>query len=59
MLLLTRKPGQSIELDLTNIDPEMSVGELMANGSIEVHVVGVEGSQVKLGIETRPGGARR
>ncbi len=59
MLLLTRKPGQSIELDLANIDPEMSVGELLNNGSIELHVVGVEGSKVKLGIETRPGGARR
>ncbi len=59
MLLLTRKPGQSIELDLANIDPEMSVGELLANGSIEVHVVGVEGSKVQLGILTRPGGARR
>ncbi len=59
MLLLTRKPGQSIELDLANIDPEMSAGELLANGSIELHVVGVEGSKVKLGIETRPGGARR
>ena len=59
MLLLTRKPGQSIELDLANIDPEMSVGELMANGSIEVHVVGVEGSKVQLGIKTRPAGARR
>ncbi|MEE9596762.1 MAG: carbon storage regulator [Acidiferrobacterales bacterium] len=59
MLLLTRKPGQSIELDLANIDPEMSVGELLTNGSIEIHVVGVEGSKVKLGIETRPGGARR
>ncbi len=59
MLLLTRKPGQSIELELANIDPEMSAGELLANGSIEIHVVGVEGSKVKLGIETRPGGARR
>ncbi len=59
MLLLTRKPGQSIELDLANIDPEMSVGELLANGSIEIHVVDVEGSKVKLGIQTRPGGARR
>ncbi len=59
MLLLTRKPGQSIELDLANIDPDMSVAELLANGSIEVHVVGVEGSKVKLGIETRPSGTRR
>ncbi len=59
MLLLTRKPGQSIELELANIDPEMSARELLANGSIEIHVVGVEGSKVKLGIETRPGGARR
>ena len=59
MLLLTRKPGQSIELDLSNIDPEMSVGELLANGSIEVHVVGVEGSQVQLGIEARPSDSRR
>jgi sRNA-binding carbon storage regulator CsrA len=59
MLLLTRKPGQSIELDLANIDPEMPVGELLANEFIEIHVVGVEGSKVKLGIKTRPGGARR
>ncbi len=59
MLLLTRKPGQSIELDLANIDPEMSVGELLDNGSIEIHVVGIEGSKVQLGIQTWPGGARR
>ncbi len=59
MLLVTLKPGQSIELVLANIDPEMSVWELLANGSIEVHVVGVEGSKVQLGILTRPGGARR
>ena len=59
MLLVTRKPGQSIELDLANIDPEMSARELLANGSIEIHVVDVEGSKVKLGIQTRPGGVRR
>ncbi len=59
MLLLTRKPGQSIELDLANIDPEMSAGELLANELIEIHVVGVEGSKVKLGIEIRSDGARR
>ena len=53
MLVLTRKAGQSIELDLDmNLDTPIREG--IAAGSIEVHVVQVEGSNVKLGIKAKP-----
>lgn len=54
MLVLTRKAGQSIQLDLDNLDPESLARDAIASGSIEVHVVRVEGSQVELGIKANP-----
>jgi sRNA-binding carbon storage regulator CsrA len=53
MLVLTRKAGQSIELDL-DMNLDTPVREALAAGSIEVHVVQVEGSNVKLGIKAKP-----
>lgn len=55
MLILTRKPGQSIQLDLDgHFDAEPSVREAIGSGSIEVRVVRVEGSQVEIGIKANP-----
>jgi sRNA-binding carbon storage regulator CsrA len=53
MLILTRKAGQSVEIDLDG-EPEVAVSEAIATGSIEVHVVQVEGPNVKLGIKAKP-----
>lgn len=51
MLVLTRKPGEAVKLDLLeDIDPRTPVGELLVRGPIEVVVLGVRGRQVKLGL---------
>jgi sRNA-binding carbon storage regulator CsrA len=51
MLVLTRKPGQAIQIDLMeDLDPRTPVGELFAQGPIEIIVGGIRGDQVKLGI---------
>lgn len=55
MLLLSRKPGQSITLDLDEyLDGETQVRDLLQGGAIEVHVVQVDGSRVELGIKAEP-----
>lgn len=53
MLVLTRKAGQSIELDLENNLELERPQNGDASGSIEVHVMQVDGSEVKLGISAR------
>ncbi len=51
MLVLTRKPGQAIQIDLMeDLDPRTAVGELFATGPIEIIIGGRRGDQVKLGI---------
>jgi len=55
MLILTRKPGQVLKIDLReDVDLKMPVGELFAQGPIEVMVTAVNGAQVKLGIRADP-----
>jgi len=55
MLILTRKPGQVVTIDLReDVDLKTPVGELFAQGSIEVMVTAVNGAQVKLGIRADP-----
>ena len=52
MLILTRKPGQAVVIDLIEgLDPKTPVGELFTRGPIEVTVVKIEGGHVRLGIE--------
>ena len=52
MLVLTRKPGQTVIIDLEEgVDPRTPVGELFAQGAITVRVLDVVGAQVKLGFE--------
>jgi sRNA-binding carbon storage regulator CsrA len=51
MLVLTRKPGQIVEIRLDPaLDPATPVGTLFANGPIEVVALRVDGSQVQIGI---------
>ncbi len=51
MLVLTRKPGQAIQIDLMeDLDPRTPVGELFVTGPIEIIIGGRRGDQVKLGI---------
>lgn len=56
MLVLSRKPGESILIDLMeHIDPRTPVGALFAHGPIEVAVVSIQGLQVKVGIDANTG----
>ncbi len=51
MLVLTRRIDESLIIDLSDsVDPNMTVGELFAGGSIEITVVGVYGLQARIGI---------
>ena len=51
MLILTRKPGQLLIITPhASLDRSTPVGELFRNGPIEIAVVRLEGSQVRLGI---------
>ena len=48
MLVLTRKPGQTVIVDLREGTP---VGELFADGATTIRVLDGVGAQVKLGFE--------
>ncbi len=51
MLVLTRKPGQAIQIDLMeDLDPRTPVGELFGAGPIGIIIGGRRGDPVKLGI---------
>ena len=52
MLILSRKEDESIFIELSDkVDPNMTVNELFANGSIEIMVVENNGKgQVRIGI---------
>ena len=51
MLFLTTKPGDSLWIELGDIDPGTPVGEVFARGPIEVLVAVVKEGQVRLGVE--------
>lgn len=52
MLVLTRRPGESIRIITSkSLDPRTTIGELFADGPIEVHVSSVAGERVRIGIE--------
>ncbi|MHB1951587.1 MAG: carbon storage regulator [Acidiferrobacteraceae bacterium] len=54
MLVLTRRVGESLRIYLDErIDHSTPVGELFADGPIEVMVVRCSGSQVKIGVAAR------
>ena len=51
MLVLTRKPGQIVEIKpAPSLDLATPIGELFTHGPIEVIALTINGSQVKLGI---------
>ncbi|OGI47566.1 MAG: hypothetical protein A2151_04390 [Candidatus Muproteobacteria bacterium RBG_16_65_34] len=51
MLVLTRKLDEGILIDLDpSADPSMPAGELFANGPIEIRVVDIATSRVKLAV---------
>ena len=52
MLVLTRRVGETLFIDLSDaVDPSTPVGELFIDGPVEVAVLDVNGSQVKVGVE--------
>ena len=55
MLVLTRKPGQSIKIQLDEALPwKTPVGKLFVDGPIEIIVTQINRNQVKLGIIAHP-----
>lgn len=55
MLILTRKPGQLLTIEPhKTLDLLTPVYELFAYGPIEVTVLRIRGSQVRLGIQADP-----
>ena len=56
MLILTRKPGQSLSLHPhPTLDPGTPVEQLFAEGPIQVQVLRVQGPQVHLGVAAPTG----
>ena len=52
MLILTRKVGQAVIIDaVEGLDPQTPIGDLFAQGSIEVRVTNINGGHVRLGIQ--------
>ena len=55
MLVLTRKPGQLIKIEPDEtLNLATPIGELFADGPVEIIVTQVNGCQVKLGICAHP-----
>ncbi len=55
MLIITRKPGQCLTIDLLHpADVHLPAGELFASGPVEIVVTRVEGARVQLGIRAHP-----
>jgi len=51
MLVLTRRPGESLECSLSRaVDPSLTVGERFASGLLTLSVLAVRGDQVRVGI---------
>jgi sRNA-binding carbon storage regulator CsrA len=56
MLILTRKPSQSLSIHpQPTLDPHTPVEQLFEAGPIRVQVLGVQGSQVRLGVVAHAG----
>ena len=55
MLIVTRKTDESITIEpLDGVDPEMTLGEAFRNGPIEVKLIRINRSRVRLAIEAPP-----
>ena len=55
MLMLTRKPGQSLQITAGGVGPHTPIGEVFASGPIEISVAGITNKQVRVGIAAHPG----
>jgi len=56
MLVLTRRPGESILIDISeDLDPSTPVSALFENGPIEVRVMSQKASTVRIGIDAPNG----
>ena len=52
MLILTRRPGESFQIDLSeNVSPNLTVAELFCEGPIQIAILDVKGNQVRIGTE--------
>ena len=52
MLILTRSVGTAFFIDLADsVDPQMPVGDLSADGPIEVSILSIKGNQARVGTE--------
>lgn len=54
MLIITRKPGQCLTIDLLPADADLSAAALFAHGPLEIVVAGIEGARAQLGIRAHP-----
>lgn len=55
MLIVTRKTNESITIEpLGTVDPEMTLGEAFQNGPIEIKLVRINRSRVRLAIDAPP-----
>ena len=50
MLVLNRKPGQSIQIAAGGVGPHTPIGEVFASGPIEITVSAIANKQVKVGV---------
>jgi sRNA-binding carbon storage regulator CsrA len=55
MLVLTRKPGQAIEIyPAATLSPDSRIRDLFGVGPIHIHVHRIQGCQVKIAIHAHP-----
>ena len=55
MLIVTRKTNESITIEpLAGVDPSMTLGEAFQNGPIEIKLVRINRSRVRLAIDAPP-----
>lgn len=55
MLIVTRKTNESITIEaLGSVDPDMTLGEAFQNGPIEIKLVRINRSRVRLAIAAPP-----
>lgn len=55
MLIVTRKTNESITIEpLADVDPSMTLGEAFQNGPIEIKLVRINRSRVRLAIDAPP-----
>ena len=55
MLIVTRKTNESITIEpLGTVDPEMTLGEAFRNGPIEIKLIRINRTRVRLAIDAPP-----